>query len=359
MASDNPTDDEEESTDLTAVTAAAISSDYKVRGKKSASGGTGVLGHNTATSGTSYGVEGVTDAESTGAAGVRGYASGSSDQTYGVHAETETTNQKGAGLKAEARSGSSNAIVARARGGGHGIDTSTDADGNYAVWARQVGASGTQFDHGIVGETYTEVNGVAGVRGEANGTGGNETYGVYGASASSDGYGVYSSGDSKTDGDHHVTGTVSRSAVTTVFLSSAQSIPDSTSTRIAFDSTNDGVGPDTAGDDFGAFDTSDHEYVVPHDGDYRVDVNVDWDDSMPSETQYSITLIYDGWNEAAWGREVPPNSGYTYVLNQGSTVLKNLTKGKKFYIAAKQDSGSAKDISGGRLETSLSVTHVG
>lgn len=70
----------------TRTTENSVSSEYKTRGKAAASSGTGVLGHNTATSGAALGVEGVTDSTGTGATGVRGEASvsGTNTETYGI-----------------------------------------------------------------------------------------------------------------------------------------------------------------------------------------------------------------------------------------------------------------------------------
>lgn len=271
------------------VKSSSVSSTFKVLGRKDAPDGTGVLGHNTTTTGVSYGVEGVTDAAKAGAAGVRGEAAASngdifgvegitqssnlaaagvkahapngargviadadsatavfgnsvsgkgvwgisdsstaarfqtntgteaalvwnqsstgtnryglkaqtdsagtdsagvrgeatqgSGQTYGIHGETKSVEQDAAGVKAEARNGLSNGIVARARNGGHGIDTSTDANSNYALWGRHVGSSGGSNDHAVVGETFTDADGVAGVKGTDGFEGTSRSYGVKG-----------------------------------------------------------------------------------------------------------------------------------------------------------------------------------
>jgi uncharacterized coiled-coil protein SlyX len=187
----------------------------KVRSSTS-DGSTGVSaveGHNTASGSVveTYGVRGISDADgdfnSATPAGVQGTATGAGENA-GVLGVTESTKGRAAGVKAVAKNGSANAIIAKGNDAGVGVEATTGADGSYALWGRHTGASGTSSDHAILGNTYTEADGVAGVKGKASGTGGNETYGVCGTSASSAGYGVYSDGDSKTAGNHEVTGSV-------------------------------------------------------------------------------------------------------------------------------------------------------
>ncbi len=64
-----------------ATTSVSVSSDYKVRGRTPAPNGAGVVGHNTATSGSAVGVEGVSDSSDGHAAGVEGTVNGPG---YGV-----------------------------------------------------------------------------------------------------------------------------------------------------------------------------------------------------------------------------------------------------------------------------------
>ncbi len=71
------------------------SSDYKVRGKKTAVDGTGVQGHNTATSGALHGVEGVTESSENTAAGLLGAATASTGQAYGVTGIAEAPSAQG------------------------------------------------------------------------------------------------------------------------------------------------------------------------------------------------------------------------------------------------------------------------
>lgn len=343
---DDSTDAQERAKKATRV---AVSTDYKVRGKDSLPGGASVVGHNTASSGNSYGVEGVSDADGNSSngelpAGVHGATSGPG-VTRGVFGEADTPSGRGVVGTANKNSG---------------IQHTTDPGFPAGVWGTtdQSTADGLSNAFGVVGQA-TATSGTA--YGTLGFNASPEGYGVMGEdiSGSPDAWGLYSRGDSKTEGDHEVTGIVKRNATTKVFLSSTQTIPDGTNTKVAFDSTNDTLGSDTAGDDFGAFDTTNHEYVVPRDGDYRVDVNLSWANSLGEKTVRSVDLVYDGYVEARWIREVPPNSGDTACIEHGTTVLKNLTEGNSFYINVSQDSGSSRDLAAFSYETNLSVTHVG
>jgi hypothetical protein len=233
---------------------AAPSSDYKVRGKKAASSGTGVLGHNTATSGTAFGVEGVTDSTQDGAAGVRGVGTGTSGGIYGVLGLTDSPS----------------------------------------------------------------------------------------------GFGVYSDGDSKTDGNHEVTGTQSVGNVgVEAFLSSNQTIPDSSATRVTFDST--------AADDTGSFDSTNNEYILPYDGDYQIDVGINWGTSFASGDNLYINTHSN--NQGTIIRNSNNGPGVPYSIS--SKVVKGLSKGDSIFVEVIQNSGSdATVIGAGRSYTWLSVNKI-
>lgn len=183
--SDNPDDDTDTltgdaSADTTErLTSTPITSNYKVRGKKPASSGTGVLGHNTATSGTAFGVEGVTDSATDGAAGVRGVGTATSGGIYGVLGLTDSPS--GMGLVGAA---SDTAPLISLRGAPAGVWGHTDKSGVDA---------NVDFGTGVFGEAAASSG---------------EAYGVTGSTNSADGYAVFALGDSKTDGNHEVTGTL-------------------------------------------------------------------------------------------------------------------------------------------------------
>lgn len=169
----------------------AISTDYKVLGEKTAPGGTGVLGHNTATTGASHGVEGVTDASDLGAAGVRGQATAGSGAIYGVHGVAQSDDTDAAALHGEA---SNRAWALRATGknrdGGWVNTTSPDSTGlmgsndassgtGYGIYGyslspgdASIGTRGAAFadsgvTFGVFGQTFSAGHNAAGVRGRA------------------------------------------------------------------------------------------------------------------------------------------------------------------------------------------------
>ena len=157
----------------------AASSDYKVRGKKPAASGTGVLGHNTATSGTALGVDGVTDSATDGATGVRGVATATSGGVYGVLGVTDS--RSGVGI----------------------VGAVSDSVPQIGMEGHPTGVWGHTDKSGAEGP----VEAGYGVFGWSTATSG-LTYGVAGRTKSPDGWGVFSVGDSKTTGDHEVGGAI-------------------------------------------------------------------------------------------------------------------------------------------------------
>lgn len=183
--SDKPDDDtdtliDEVSADtIESLTSTSITSDYKVRGKRSAPSGTGVLGHSTATSGTAFGVEGVTASATDGAAGVRGVGTATSGGVYGVLGLTDSPS--GIGLVGAASDTAPLISLVGAPAGVWGHTDKSSADANV------------DFGTGVFGEAAASSG---------------EAYGVTGSTNSADGYAVFALGDSRTDGNHEVTGTL-------------------------------------------------------------------------------------------------------------------------------------------------------
>ncbi len=185
----------------------AVSSTYKVLGLLDDPTGVGVLGQNDATSGNAYGVDGITSSGADEAAGVRGTGPGSS---FGVIGRSFSTESNLPSIPGEASAGvlglSENGLGLFAKSvGSDGVYGRSEDPGAAGVFG--FGASSSGVTKGVYGETVSETDGAAGVRGEATGSTGT-IYGVYGTASSSDGYGVYSAGDSKTEGNHEVGGTL-------------------------------------------------------------------------------------------------------------------------------------------------------
>lgn len=226
----------------TDVTTDAVSSDYKVRGKKAAADGTGVQGHNTATSGTASGVEGVTKSTTQGAAGVRGQATAGSGVTYGIWGSGDSPSSQG--------------VVGSATSG-----QVPDIIGSYpaGIWG-YTDRSGAE----------TGVIAAYGVYGNASAPSG-AAHGVAGASGSPDGYGVLSLDDSKTHGTHTVDRLSQQFVGASVETTSTQTIDPNGSETVQFDSEE--FDPDNE------FDTGTHEFSPNVDGIYHVNVHAITDQS--------------------------------------------------------------------------------
>jgi len=177
----------------------ASSTTYGVWGQSASTGGRGVYGLATATSGWTYGVQG--ESWSTAGHGVAGYATAASGTTYGVYGQSNSTSGRGVVGLAGATSGTTYGV--------YGLSYSTAGRGVYGLAGA---ASGTTY--GVYGESAstrgtgmygwaTAATGVTygvsgrsdsrsgiGVSGYATATSGH-TYGVWGLSNSDDGVGVW------------------------------------------------------------------------------------------------------------------------------------------------------------------------
>jgi hypothetical protein len=205
-STEDGTDGRERTTDLGAAATPHGSSVWKVLGEIDDPGAIGVLGHNTATTGTSVGVSGVTDSPDTGATGVRGRATGTSGRVYGVAGRTDSADPVAgqAGVYGEATAASGWGY------GVHGVTNSdsinaagvraeaTDAQGLFAESERYTGVSGVTGDGdevGVFGINNADTTpggtgyGVSGLTDSA----GDESAGVYGTATAATGrtYGVH------------------------------------------------------------------------------------------------------------------------------------------------------------------------
>ncbi len=150
---------------------------YGVQGRSDSTDGRGVFGLSSATSGSSSGVYGWS--MSSGGYGVYGQASASSGTTYGVYGRSDSS--AGYGVYGDNPQG-----IAVYGVGPNAVLGDSSTPGYAAVFGRNLAASGTGM--GVYGSTAsTEGYGVYGRAGATSGT----TYGMYGQSASPSGYGVY------------------------------------------------------------------------------------------------------------------------------------------------------------------------
>lgn len=193
---DHSTDDIEDTTGEVSIALSETtdttqnSSTYKVLGEIATPDGTGVLGHNTATSGTAYGLEGVTDSPHASAAGLRGRAPNGG---RGVHATAST----GIGILSHSTDGPGVQASSDANYGGF---FSTGDGGLAGLRALNFATSNPEsIGYGVRASTDAVGSGAAGIYGEAS-EGSGQTYGVRGISNSPDGYGLATPDDAKVGG---------------------------------------------------------------------------------------------------------------------------------------------------------------
>ena len=172
---------------------------YGIYGRSVSSEGYGVYGEATATYGSSYGVYGISN--STSGHGVCGEATTLSGTTVGVIGTSNSTSGRGVYGGTTATSGITTGVY------GASLSTSGRGVAGYAGASSGVtygvyGESHSGYGRGVYGlandlsgesyGVYGESNSISG-RGVYGGTTASfgETYGVYGQSASSEGYGVY------------------------------------------------------------------------------------------------------------------------------------------------------------------------
>lgn len=175
-----------------------------------------------------------------------------------------------------------------------------------------------------------------------------------------DGYGVYSDGDSRSVGDHEVTGNVavqklvSKRAHTKAYLSTSQSVPYATAEKLPFDAV--------AGDGFsstsGGLDTSTHSYFVPADGNYRVDASVAYNDPIGDLDNHNLYFYRNGSSETRWRRQTGNTTG-EFVHDHGSTLLIEPSTGDGIHVAIEHHVDSGVEVQTGKEYTHVSISHVG
>lgn len=305
---------DDETADTTDVTTTShTSSVWKVLGELADAGATGVLGHNSATSGAGSGVEGVTDSSGTDSAGVRGEATAGSGSTYGVA----------------------------------GYNNSTDF--SAAVYGAVTASSNASATNGVYGYDPTE-NG-AGVYGFTDGPG--KTYGVYAHTQSADGYALYADGDSKTEGNHEITGDQTVGTLgASVYLSTSQTIPDDGRNTVEFDGT--------VVDDRNEWNNSgNYVFTCATDGDYHVSTSVEWQGNFPAGTEHNVYVRVNSSDKARRTQSVD-NDTYSGILDEHvCKTLRGLSAGDEIEVQVSQTSGGSEDLGTGEAETYLTVDKIG
>src|SRR5580693_6310956 len=143
-------------------------------------GGIGVIGQSNATSGSSYGVYGLTSSTANFAAGVAGVENATTGQVSGVVGVSNSTTNGAAAV---------NGYEPATTGVVYGVNGSTSSTTDYAAGVSGYEGASTGQVSGVSGGTTSTTTGASGVRGAASATTGN-VYGVSGYSASAAGVGV-------------------------------------------------------------------------------------------------------------------------------------------------------------------------
>ena len=183
------------------TSAATTGSSYGVFGvtASTANFAAGVAGAENATTGEVFGVAGSTGSSTTGASGVNGYESSKTGQVFGVFGSTTSATNFAAGV-----SGNANATTGQVYGV-VGVSNSTTT-GAAAVNGYEPATTGQVY--GVNGSTPSTWG--IGVGGAATATSGN-TIGVSGSSASPNGSGVYGTNNATSGVAHGVVGQASSS----------------------------------------------------------------------------------------------------------------------------------------------------
>jgi hypothetical protein len=320
----------------------------KVIGKLDNENGIGVFGDATGT-GTTRGVLGTTP--SSDGVGVLGEASSTSGQIYGVKGVSDSTDDDAAGVRGEATAGS---------GTTYGVDAETKSISNDAAGVRGRATGTTGQIYGVAGLTDSDDNGAAGLRGQASASSGT-TYGVHGETQSSDdgAAGVWAENDSapssvarglKVSGYRDVSQTT-----LSVFLASAQDIPNSSVTAVEFDGmqSNDWTSSE--------YDSSTGTFSVPASGRYHVSTTVrfavasNFSDSDVIALLIAINGDYRAINEftvPSSNSDIPPHLHVSRTLT-GLDTTDDIT------VRAFQDSGEPRTLLDDQAMTYMTIDKIG
>lgn len=297
----------------------------------------GVHGRAIGSTGTTYGVEGFTDSPVDGAAGVRGVGAATSGGVYGALGFTESPS--GIGVVGSV----ANSVPLPDFKGyptgvwGHTDKSGADPDVQFATGVYGGSEATSGLAHGVTGSTYSP-----------------DGIGVYGTSRNAGGYAVYADGDSKTDGDHEVTGSQTVGDLgASAYLSTDQSIPSGFGgTQVAFDTI--------VADDRNEFDDTTGSFTCATDGDYRVAVGLEWQDNLAGGTLNQYFVSTNGTTHTRQRRTVPGAASETAsIAVHLSRTIRGLAAGDDITILAGQNSGSDKNLQSGKPRTWVTIDKVG
>ncbi|MFB6116546.1 MAG: twin-arginine translocation signal domain-containing protein, partial [Candidatus Nanosalina sp.] len=133
-----------------------------------------------------------------------------------------------------------------------------------------------------------------------------------------------------------------------VFDSTGTSIPDSTFTKIEFDSE--------VADDFSAYDTSTYEFATPRAGDYEIAGQIQINSS--TDGARFITRIMENGSQIARPFSFT-TGGANPLIAPFNRTLKDLPSGNSYSIEVFQNSGSSVTTTTGRDLTAATFTYLG
>lgn len=410
MTEEDTSAEDEQDTNSPGTTATTPST-YKVRGKLSDQGATGVFGYNDASSGSSRGVYGRVDSGDNDAAGVRGVAASGTvpDAADGVVGITEDTGDSNngeiaAGVRGEATNESSletAGVYGRANGisnepsgvlgvadnstalKSYGVVGRTVAQGDDAAGVRGEATNGSGQNYGVEGTTASTDTDAAGVRGAANASNGT-VHGVYGTTNSSSGYGVYSDDDAMVNGNHEVTGNVSATNVTTsadinagddltatdnLSIGGYQEVGELGSSVYLEVANNEGYEVSSNSltvvpynvevyDDGNEFsvEENEHWHQAQTDGKYHVTANVQWVDPFSDPDSYDVIITVtdiEGTEQAV--AALPGQESRSASISKTIVVEEE----ERIRVRVKQDTSGPKYLENGKTANFLTVDKIG
>lgn len=307
------TDSDNTTTDSNVSPESHASSPYKVLGALESTDGTGVLGHNTATSGAGSGVKGVSDSTNREAAGILGVANEDGSNGVAGYSLADTANKNLTPTSP-------------------GVFANSDMKPGPAVYGIHSSTSGVA--DGVAGSTYSPDG--AGVRGFNNGGG----------------PGVRSSAFLQVD-SHVEISDLGASA----YLSGNQSISEGSYSKVVFDATE--------ADDRGEYDKGTGVYTCANDGDYHVDTHISYKfgNEDPVSGRYDLQVRVNS-NIVMRDTVYYPGSSNTptaaFMTLGGSKMLRNLSTNDEITVhAALFGTGTSLSLFPRKYDTYLTISQVG
>jgi hypothetical protein len=323
---------ESQTTDGTVEPQATVSSNYKVKGEDSLGTGAAILGHNTAITGTAYGVEGATDSTDTDAAGVFGQTQAGDGPIHGVRGVTNSGDGDASGVRGENVNSSDGAGVE-----GYNLKNRSNRDG-FTSPTGAYGECDRNYGYGVVGKSTGSGNTSVGVLGYA------ETASSAAVWAYNFSNGTKNALAIKASGYQEIT-QVSVSG----YLSSTTSVDSDSQTVIAFDAI------EYSDWESEQLDTSTGEFTPPAAGKYHVAASLGWKDNFDSGDTFSLEIHVNGVRKAKNYRAV----GATISPNMQVSKTVSLSEGDTVTVEVYHTNGSPRELTVRSDETYVTIDKIG